>query len=582
MSNEQMPQGALSQEEMEALAKEAIKSRQNGEEIPNVINDVPTPSIPLPNTGGGKISANAETVRLPSMEDLKTVDREQLELKSSEVIHQDVKVGEPDLNYKPTTKIDDSTSFDIGNTPTPQPKQTSVENQQGVQQESVPNSGLVIENKQKQQMTPPIQGLSRDTQNHLESYLDSMETDMKETKAMRDTFSEFNPNLAPTETPQSNDTPQLRTSENDEDESERLKKYKEAIVVIDKLESRNLEFTKEEREKLDVADVIKLKEVKTVDLKQISRRRERRTDVKKALQRRGNSMKVTNIVLPASGYYAEMLGCSPYEIMTLQSEEDPITDNQIKWKLIYDKIKWNSIGFKTYEEFISKTAVADYETFIWGILRSTFEDEDRISLNCLNPECTTRKGERTSYEHKYSVLGLLRAEEISPRINENIRRIVDAKTIDEAKDAHNHAPVNDVLAFQLVESGFIVELCVNNVNDFINKTLDYLSDEELEPQYRQAAIIATAVKEIGIQADDGKYDFFDEPEDITEIIYQLPTNDLVILAHKVQDHTADVSFKFGFIDLVCPKCKTRTEFQPMQVDSILFYRNNLSMNVSVE
>ena len=293
-------------------------------------------------------------------------------------------------------------------------------------------------------------------------------------------------------------------------------------------------------------------------------------------------MKTTNIVLPASGYYAEMLGCSPYEIMTLQNEEDPITDNQVKWKLIYDKIKWNSIGFKTFEDFMNATAVADYETFLWGILRSTFEDTDKISLNCQNPECTTRKGEQYSYEHNYSVTALLRAEEISPKLNENIHRVLSSRTVDDAKEAHNAAPVNDVLSFELPESGFIVELCANNVNEFINKTLENLSDESLEPQYRQAALIATAIKDVLIKAEDGQYDEYTEADEITEIVYHLATSDLVILAHKVQEHTSDISFQYGFIDLVCPKCKNHTDFQPMAVETILFYRNALSMNVSVE
>lgn len=592
MSNleNQNQQAALTQEEMEALAKEAIKARENNQELPGSIIDttqLPTTSIPVPGEGQEKLAANPETVRLPKPGESLDINREEMTLQSSEVLHENVTVGQPDLNYKPITAIADTVTTEFATAGTVNPPTTVVGNESVV---NTPNTGtgLVIENKKEEAKSAPIVGMSRDSQNHLDSYLANMENDMAETTELRSTFAEFNPNLVPpevlegAETSQEASSQELRTSENDDTESERSKKYKEAIVVIDKLEAKNLEFTKEEREKLKTADVIQLNEVRTVDLKTIKRRRERKTDVKKALQLRGNSMKTTNIVLPASGYYAEMLGCSPYEIMTLQNEEDPIADNQIKWKLIYDKIKWTSIGFKSYDEFMAATAVADYEVFIWGILRSTFEDQDKISLNCLNPECQTRKGDPFTYEHVYSVSQLLRAEEISDKLNENIRRVVDARTVDEAKVAHNQAPVNDVLSIQLPESNFVVELCVNNVNDFIKKTLENLADESLEPQYRQAALIGTAIKEVLIQAEDGQWDVFDEAEDITEIVYHLSTNDLVVLAHKVQEHTADVSFKFGFIDLTCPKCSNHIDFQPMQVETILFYRNALSMNVSVE
>lgn len=590
-NNENMPQAALSQEEMEVLAKETIRAQRNNQELPNsIINDenVPTPSVPVPSTEE-KLAANPETVRLPSIGDIANVKQEDLTLTKSEMLYENVTVGQPDPNYKPTNRIEDTISPEFASViKRTEEVQQAVTTQPEAQAKEYEGNGLVIENTKQEEAAEPIMGMSPDTQDRLASYIANMDSDMAETKGLRDTFAEFNPNLQPVNgqatTPEQSETAQSNEllTEKTDTESDRSKKYKEAVVIIDKLEAKNLEFTKEEREKLQTADVIKLNEVRSVDLKQIKRRRERKTDVKKALQVRGNSMKTTNVVLPASGYYAEMLGCSPYEIMTLQNEEDPITDNQVKWKLIYDKIKSNSIGFKSYEEFMSHTAVADYEVFIWGILRSTFEDIDKISLNCMNPECKNRKGDPYSYDHSYSVSQLLRAEEINERINEQIRRVVDARTVDEAKDAHNKAPVNDVLTFQLNESGFVVELCVNNVNDFINKTLENLSDEGLEPQYRQAALIATAIKEIGIEAEDGQWDFFDEPEDITEIVYHLSTNDLVILAHKVQEHTADVSFKFGFIDLECPKCHNHIEFQPMQVETILFYRNALSMNVSVE
>lgn len=588
MNNENNPNPALSQEEMEVLAKEAIRSGKINQELPNsIINDenVPAPAVPVPGTEE-KLAANPETVRLPSLGDIANINKEELTLTHSETLYNDVKVGAPDPNYKPVNRVEDTVTPEFSTA-----IKQKEEAEAAMKQEQT-GGGLVIEKKEVQEKDAPIMGMSPDSQSRLKEYIANMDADMAETKGLRDAFSEFNPNLAPVEgqgeqPPEQGEATGPQSSEDlltgkTDIESDRAKKYKEAVVVIDKLESKNLEFTKEERDKLQAADVIKLNEIRSVDLKQIKRRRERKTDVKKALQVRGNSMKTTNIVLPASGYYAEMLGCSPYEIMTLQNEEDPITDNQVKWKLIYDKIKSNSIGFKTYEEFMAHTAVADYEVFIWGILRSTFEDTDKISLNCMNPECKTRKGDPYSYEHSYSVIQLLRAEEISEKLNDQIRNVVESRTVDEAKEAHNKAPVNDVLTFQLNESGFIVEVCVNNVNDFINKTLENLSDESLEPQYRQAALIATAIKEIGIQAEDGQWDFFDEPEEITEIVYHLSTNDLVILAHKVQEHTADVSFKFGFIDLECPKCHNHIEFQPMQVETILFYRNALSMNVSVE
>lgn len=595
MTNEQNPIGeALSQEEMDLLAQQVIPATQKS----TVVNtDVITAqAIKLEDVT--KISANPETVRLPDttlLTDTRDSDGPATEpatddrkLINSEVLHEEVKVGEPDYSYKPKAPIDDSVTPEF---------QTFLEKKEATEasapaQEAVtstqsepPTSGLIIENKKEESVSDPIAGMSRDSQNNLEDYLANMESDMSQTKDMRDTFSQFNPNLAPIEGQNElikEDTHSGELLTQKEQKSDRETRAKEAIVIIDKLEAHNLKFTEEERAKLEKADVIKLKEVKTVDLKTTKKRRGRKDGINVALMRKGNTIRTTNILAPASGYYAEMGGCSPYEIMTLQNEEDPITDNQVKWKLIYDKINSNSIGFKTYEEFMEVTAVADYESFIWGILRSTFEDVDKISLNCQNPECLDSKKNRTSFEFSYSILGLLRAEEIDEKLNGQISRVVDAKTLDAAKEAHNLAPVNDILAIQLNDSGAIFEICINSVNGFINNTLESLSDEDLEPHKRQAAVLATTVREVGILAADGEHDWYDGQADITDAIYHLSANDLVVLANKVQEHTGNVSFKFGFIDVTCPKCKHYTEFQPMEVDTILFYQNALSMNVSVE
>lgn len=561
----QQPEEALSKEEMDALAQAVIPKMAAGEKSDDIIAHPEQPNLTAAiDTSDQKVQANPEPVRLPTMKDIQNIDREQLVHTGSETLYENIKVGEPDYNYK--------------------------------KPEGSPD-GLIIENKPTTQKMEPKPGLSIATQESLDKYLSNMEEDMRDGTELRATLQDINPNLQPTPEQYSRlqekdgesvvATPQTETplhSENGE-MSDRARRHAEAIVIIDKIESKNLQFTAEERKKLETAEVIRLNEVRTVDIKTIRRKRERRTDVHNALQRNGNTMTSTNILLPASGYYAEMLGCAPYEIMTLQSDDDPLTDNQIKWSLIYEKMKWSSVKFNSFEDFMKATAVADYETFVWGILRSTFEDKDKISINCTNPKCVDKAGNPTQYEIDYSVVGLLRAEELNERLKQSIARVANARTVEEATEAHNLAPVNDILSIELPSSKYIVEIAIGTVDEFLNSTLDHLASDDLEPQQRQAALLATAVREIGIPDYTGaqvEYDFYDDPSDLTEIIFRLNSKDLVILANKVSEHTGDVSFKYGFIDLQCPKCRQKTEYQPMDVASILFYRNALSMNVNVE
>lgn len=565
----QKPAEALTSEEMDVLAQQVIPKMVAGE---NVITQPEQPNLTAAlDTESEKVQANPDPVRLPTMGDIQNVDREQLVHTNTQVLYDGVKVGEPDYNYKPDAP--------------------PVENIT----ESV-SAGLVIEKKQEKEEPKHMPGVSPATQENLTKYLTGMETDMRDGTEVRSVLQELNPNLTPTPeqaerlyqnqadsiASATEGTP-LETEDGSNSVSDRARRHAEAIIIIDKIEAKNLQFTDEEREKLEKVDVIRLNEVRTVDIKTIRRKRERRTDVHSALMRNGNSMTATNILLPASGYYAEMLGCAPYEIMTLQSEDDPLTDNQVKWSLIYEKIKSSSVKFNSFDEFMKETAVADYETFVWGILRSTFEDKDKISINCTNPKCRDKSGNPTSHEIDYSVVNLLRAEELNDRLRESIGRVANSRTVEEAIGAHNHAPVNDILSIELPKSKYIAEIAIGTVNDFLNRTLDHLSSDDLEPQYRQAALLATAVREIGIpDHTSNEYDFYDDPSELTEIIFRLNSKDLVILANKVSEHTSDISFKYGFVDLECPKCRQKTEYQPMDVASILFYRNALSMNVNVE
>lgn len=605
MSQENLGTEAVSPEQMEKIAQSAVEASQSNGAIANahIIDDV---KVSTTIQQEEKASAVGDgTNRLPTLEQIKDIDRTKMEKTDTEVLHEDVQVKGPDYSYKPTGRPDDTIKDPVmaemiaKEVELEQRKEAEMkakeeedrrkrEEEQRKAEESYSGSGIVVTQQRvgDQQRLPD--GLNPDQMESLEKYMSGMEESMVSSTAIRQQMAEVNPNLAPLPDQEaveanSREANLRQIKEQTREREVEAHRTKEAMIIIDKVENRNqLGLTQEEHEKLKEVRTIKLNEVKTVDLKAIKKVRDKKPDVRTALTRKNNSFRNITVILPISGYTATFTGCSTYEIMTLQQEEDAIQDTEIKWRLVYEKMISNDLGIESFEQFLSSTAAEDFDVCIWAITRGTFDDEDVIELNCSNPDCKKQNGERYSYEWKYRVSELLRPELISERTNQIMSLIVDAKTQDEAIDAFRQSPLNSVIGIELPESRYIAEISIRNVREFIDKTLTSLASENLQPHYRQAAALAAGVNEISVPLADGRYATYDDPADIAEIIYNLASEDLLILTHKIKEHSEDIGFSFGFYDVVCPKCRHHRKFLPMDVSTILFYRNALSVTTTVE
>lgn len=606
MSQENLGSEAVTPEQMDKIAQSAMEASQaqtTGAIANAHVIEQAKESATLQQEE--KASAVGDgTNRLPTLEEIQNIDRTQMEKTDTEVLHENVEVKGPDYNYKPTGRPDDTIKDPLmaemiakevadeqrkeaERKAKEEAERRRLEEQQRKAEEEYEGRGIVVTQQQADAQQRLPEGMNPDQMESLQKYMDGMEESMVASTSIRQEMSKHNPNLAPPLEEEGQDNSReanLRQIQEQSREREvEAQRTKEAMIIIDKIEDRNqLGLTPEEHDKLKEVRTIKLNEVKTVDLKSIKKVRDKKPDVRTALTRKNNSFRNITVILPISGYTATFTGCSTYEIMTLQQEEDAIQDTEIKWRLVYEKMISNDLGITTFEQFLSSTAAEDFDTCIWAITRGTFDDEDVIELNCSNPECKKQNGERYSYEWKYRVSELLRPELISERTNQIMSMIVDAKTQDEAIEAFRQSPLNSLLGIVLPESEYVVEISIRNVREFIDKTLTSLASENLQPHYRQAAALAAGVNEISVPLGDGRYATYDDPADIAEIIYNLASDDLLILTHKIKEHSEDVGFSFGFYDVVCPKCRHHRKFLPMDVSTILFYRNALSVTTNVE
>lgn len=369
----------------------------------------------------------------------------------------------------------------------------------------------------------------------------------------------------------------------EESAADREERFEQAVVIIDKLNSDKLKFSEEEKEKLEYAKSIKVKEVETLEIRTLKTKKKKKNDIAKIIKRLP-SVNDANIVLPSSGYTAKIAGASAHELISLMtSSQNALLDAESKWSLIHSKLVETSLGNMTFTDFLRSTASSDYNTFIYGLLMATYPDDDKVPFTCENEKC------KHSFQHTYSVRSLLRAEEMSEKLQNEVKRIVDGShTEEDAKKTHADAAVNQVLRIVLPETQIILDLHVQSAHELINNSIKSLVEHQEEmTKYAQATMFATLVKTAYVpdpdseDVEDPEYYEYTSSMDITKIIYALPNNDFIALSKKGED-LSNTTFEFGLMNVRCPKCGHIHEYVDFDIESILFYRYQQSMNTSVE
>lgn len=353
--------------------------------------------------------------------------------------------------------------------------------------------------------------------------------------------------------------------------------YNEAVVIIDKTGMGIVNFTDEERAKLEKAKKIRLEEVETIELKTIKTKKSKKGNIDKLLKRQAN-LHTTPIVLPASGYTAQMRGCSTYELISLiQTSDNALLTTEAKWSIIHSKLTDPSIGEMDYNTFLQNTAAVDYNVFLFGLLCATYPDDDKISLKC--EKCGK------DFDHNYSVKSLIRAERMSDRMKDIVVATVDhSHTENDAKMFHSQAAVSQSKVIKLPVSGYLVEIYVQSAYDFINRSIKELSENK-DPKYNQASIMSSMVNKIYIpdpDSDEGEYYDIDSAMDITKVIYSLGDTDIMVLSKQSELAIQDLTFEFGFMNVTCPHCKLYTPVVPIDLEYLLFYKYQQAVTTKIE
>lgn len=432
-------------------------------------------------------------------------------------------------------------------------------------------SGLIIDNTRLENTENDpnagnvFTGISGMTQDAISNYLADYDQDIEDVKAeveeMKNVLDLGQLDLEP---------------EVEYTEEELTERYNEALIIIDKSKMGTVKFTEEEMAKLEKVEKITLQEIETVSLESIKvRKKSTKTDkdLTKIVQHRSNN-RTTPIVLAASGYTAEMGGLSAHEMVNLfRPSQNPLIGMQTKWTIIFEKIEHSSVKFKNFDDFLKQTAVIDMNTFIYGMMCSTYPKDDTMGLKCNNPDC------QKDFKHKYSVKSLIRAEQIEPKLQELIATTVDS-SYDELSAARTHAsaPVSQIKRVRYPDSGIIAEIHLQSAHDLIYKTIKG-ANKTRESKYQDATIIATVINAMYIPIDDGsdEYDVYTEHDDIVKILYGMSMIDTAVSRTIGEEFIRDMSLQFGLMSITCPHCGNFTQTVPLDIEDILFYKYQQEM-----
>lgn len=462
---------------------------------------------------------------------------------------------------------------------------SGVDHAEEIVTESVPEEtqtydgpGLVVTNEELEAVapkTPKYTGVTPETQSNIDAYLEMMEREAEEIKPM---YEERQAQLEIEENPNEDETDEDEESSTmTEDEFGR--KYESAVVIIDKSGMGNvIDFTDEEREKLEKSRKIKLEEVETVSLESLkTKKMKKKTDLEKVIKRRAN-FNTTNIVLPISGYTAAVSGCSAYELISLIEPADTNTllKMQGKWSIIHSKIESTSIGQLDFNDFLMNTATSDYETLLYGILCSTYPDDDSIELDC--EKCGK------SFKHNYSIRSLIRAEQMSEKLQNTIMEIVDSSVSEStAKETHANAPISTVKRVKLPVSEIIVELYVQTAYDLINKHINDLKNLTDSDKYKEAAILSTLIRRAFVydESDDSYFEL-ESGEELAKLVYSLSETDIMIIKQIGENLIDGETISYGLMGIKCPHCGHFIATVPVSLDDMLFHRYRQALNTTIE
>ena len=205
-------------------------------------------------------------------------------------------------------------------------------------------------------------------------------------------------------------------------------------IVIDKERADKLEFTDEERKKMQKVDVIRLKVVEEKELKTYKIKKMNQKNKTAYLDRMDSGLATYSVPLPMTNDFIKFRGAQLVQLAQAVEYEDSTMDDVTNRKasLIYKlmingtrlhKTDENGKPVMSYSDFINNFMYHDLDMGIFGILAASSVEEMETTLSC--PDCGN------DYPFKYNMKSLLSTDNLSKEFKQQFEDILAHKSDEE-------------------------------------------------------------------------------------------------------------------------------------------------------
>lgn len=365
----------------------------------------------------------------------------------------------------------------------------------------------------------------------------------------------------------------------------------ETKVIIDKTKASEISFSNEDIDKIKKSRSVTLNIVETKNI-EYSIIEEDNADGKMSsidtilhqYTRKMNDMRVS---MPASKYRCTFTGLSYPEMLDLSysTELNNLDGERKKWAIVFNHIKNPSIGeFREYEymnekdqpvkvtafeDFLKKTSFIDLEFSLWAILCATCLEKEIVSIDCHSENC------KNTYDWIYDPRALIQMDSVPEVTLSDMKVTGELETVEEIAKHYNESMLRLQNTVKLPSSGFVV--CFGHISayDYLEGRLsDVISIRESQDTSLSTVFEASGLTVIKFlllpDLNSDKYRKISNGLDIMKVIHTLDELDCKVIGELLSLMVDPYQFKFSLKDLVCPKCRTRSNIDIDDVSRLLF------------
>ena len=294
----------------------------------------------------------------------------------------------------------------------------------------------------------------------------------------------------------------------------------------------------------------------------------------KMMNKRRETVFTTKVVLPRSGYTANVRGMSSPEIRNYSrtaSNLDSYGYLKYKYQELYKRITETSLGEMDFDTFLKRTALMEYEILNHGLFSSTFPDKSQYPFSC--PKCEAK--DTFIYYNKDFIDYQEDDEEKKEAILEDLRQVLKGQ-LDPIKLFEEAATANYIRRY-LKHSKIIVELRHPTLYDHLNDVTKNLTEQMIDENEEIVNILPFIHKvyfptEETIDDERPEYFALDEVPLMIQALNTLDTEDDASLSQAISDEIlSKYRIKFSIKPPACRLCGFKPDKEYIDsFDSMLF------------